>query len=151
MSFTPTTNYALQKPGVGTELDAWGDDLNTNLDLIDTRMKINADAAAAAYTLAGSKANTVHTHAASDITSGTFATAQIADAAITNAKLATMVANTIKGFCAGGSLTDLTAAQVALCLGAGERLPMTVSPMPSLPTWQQRRSRARWRVVTQPI
>ena len=67
MSFTPTTNYSLQKIGVGTEIDAWGDDVNTNMDLIDTRMKLNADAAAAAATAAASKANAVHTHPQGDI------------------------------------------------------------------------------------
>jgi hypothetical protein len=68
MSFTSTTNYALQKPAVGTEIDAWGDDINTNFDLIDTRMKLNADAAAAASTLAGTKAAAVHTHVTADVT-----------------------------------------------------------------------------------
>jgi hypothetical protein len=68
MSFIPTTNYGLQKIGVGTEIDAWGDDVNTNMDLIDTRMKLNADAAAAASTLAGTKAAAVHTHVTADVT-----------------------------------------------------------------------------------
>jgi hypothetical protein len=68
MSFTSTTNYALQKPGIGTEIDAWGDDINTNFDLIDTRMKLNADAAAAASTLAGTKSAIGHTHVTSEVT-----------------------------------------------------------------------------------
>ena len=120
MSFSYTTNYAIPKPDVGTELDAWGDDYHTGMDIIDTRMKINADAAAAASTLAGTKANTVHTHTSADIT-GAMTTAQIADSAITNAKLASMAPNTIKGVTgAGGTPVDLTAAQVNAILGTTE-------------------------------
>jgi len=53
MAFTYTTNYLIPKPTVGTELDAWGDDYNTGMDIIDARMKLNADAAAAALPKAG--------------------------------------------------------------------------------------------------
>ncbi|RPJ29554.1 MAG: hypothetical protein EHM33_00370 [Chloroflexi bacterium] len=61
MSFTYTTNYLIPKPAVGTEVDAWGDDYHTGMDIIDTRMKLNADAAAA-------KAPLVHTHIIADVT-----------------------------------------------------------------------------------
>jgi len=41
-----TTNYNLTKPDVDST--GWGSDVNTNFDTIDTQMKANADAAAAA-------------------------------------------------------------------------------------------------------
>jgi len=61
MSFSYTTNYSIPKPAVGTETDAWGDDYHTGMDIIDTRMKANADAAAAALTAAAAvmPANTI--------------------------------------------------------------------------------------------
>jgi len=68
MSFTYTTNYAIPKPDVNTEIDAWGDDYHTGMDIIDNRMKLNADAAAAASALAATKAPTVHTHVIADVT-----------------------------------------------------------------------------------
>ncbi len=39
---TPTTNYALSKPAVGsaTDQDLWGNELNTDLDSIDTLMRV---------------------------------------------------------------------------------------------------------------
>lgn len=47
-----TPNYALNLPIVGADLDAWGDDTNANWSSVDTIMKTNADAAAAAQTAA---------------------------------------------------------------------------------------------------
>ena len=45
-----TTNYALYKPLVNdaTDEDLWGGYLNDSMDLIDTQMKVNADAVATA-------------------------------------------------------------------------------------------------------
>lgn len=49
---TTTTNYSLNKPTVGGDEDAWGGLNNASMDLIDTQMKVNADAAATAQTAA---------------------------------------------------------------------------------------------------
>ena len=48
-----TTNYALTKPTVAGDTDAWGGELNTDLDAIDAQMFTNATAAAAAVPKAG--------------------------------------------------------------------------------------------------
>ncbi len=48
MANSYTANYNLTKPEVGGDGNAWGSHLNANLDVIDTQMKANATAAAAA-------------------------------------------------------------------------------------------------------
>lgn len=52
MADTVTSNYNLVKPEVGSSTDTWGVKLNTNFNTIDSQMKTNADAAAAAQTTA---------------------------------------------------------------------------------------------------
>jgi len=136
MSFVLTTNYALKKPDVNTEIDAWGDDINANFDITDARMKTNADAAANALTVANGKAAASHSHAAGDITSGTLAIARmpastgdviqaagsdvtvIGASRVVNSMLANMGASTIKGSLAGGAPIDLNAAQAASIIGS---------------------------------
>jgi hypothetical protein len=68
MSTTDTTNYLLKKVDEGTEIDTWAPFINGNWDKVSTQMKLNADAAAAASTLAGTKAAAVHTHVTADVT-----------------------------------------------------------------------------------
>jgi len=137
MATTPGVNY----PGIlqitaGTEIDDWAPEYNSTMVEIDAQIKARANE------IAG-KAATVHTHAGADITSGTLPGARmpaltgdvtstvntvattIAAAAVTNAKLANMAANTIKGSVAGGVPADLTGAQVLTIAGAASAASVT--------------------------
>jgi len=137
MTLNTTTNYLLKYPTVNTEIDLWGQPVGDNFPIIDTVLKSNADAAAAALSVANSKAAASHTHDAGAIVSGVLslttipgfvgdvtkpassAVQTIAAGAVTNAKLANMPVNTIKGTNVGGAPLDLTGPQVLAIIGGG--------------------------------
>ena len=136
-----TTDLALAvdlrgPPGVGqtasdTSFVPYGSLAATNVQsAIEELTNEKADATYVAAALSG-KANVSHSHAVGDITGlgslatkSSVATSDLGDSVVTNAKLANMPANTIKGTDGTGNPLDLTAGQVRdliLLTGAGLR------------------------------
>ena len=94
MADTTTPNYGLTKPEVGASEDTWGTKINTNLNLIDTQMKVNADAVAATVIVA---------NAALPKAGGTM-TGNLATAGITSVTLGS--GNFVAGATAGDSIVS---------------------------------------------
>ena len=94
MADTTTPNYGLTKPEVGASEDTWGTKINTNLNLIDTQMKVSDDRSAT---------NTTTANAALARSGGTM-TGNIATKGITSVTLGT--GNFVAGSNAGNSITS---------------------------------------------
>ena len=79
MADTTTPNYGLTKPEVGASEDTWGTKINTNLNLIDTQMKVSDDRSAANATTANAalpKAGGELTGDVTNTSTGSFQVAQ---------------------------------------------------------------------------
>ena len=79
MADTTTPNYGLTKPEVGASEDTWGTKINTNLNLIDTQMKVSDDRSAANTTTANAalpKAGGELTGDVTNTSTGSFQVAQ---------------------------------------------------------------------------
>ena len=142
MADTTTPNYGLTKPEVGASEDTWGTKINTNLNLIDTQMKVSDDRSAANTTTANAalpKAGGAMTGPIT--TSSTFDGVDVAarDAVLTTTTNTANAANTtanaaatltaVQTFTAGqrGEVTALTdAASIATDLALSNNFAITL-------------------------
>jgi hypothetical protein len=139
MTVNLTVNYAFRLPVPGTEIDVWGNLLNSNWTDIDVDLKAVSDIADAALPKAGGTMTGAITLPGNPGSALQAAPKQYVDAflppagSITNAMLSTMATLTIKGNNTGatGAPLNLTAAQVTAMLNVAAASLKGLVPAPS--------------------